>query len=89
MLVADAPVDLTPKEFSLLSFLARDPRQTFTREQILEHVWDDARPRHSLSTVTEHVSRVRTKIEKDPNHPRWLVTVPGSGYRFERRATPR
>jgi hypothetical protein len=76
-------VALTAKEFDLLAFLARSPRQVFTRGQLLEHVWSSRSGWQDEATVTEHVRRLRHKVEKDPEHPRWLKTVRGVGYRFE------
>ncbi|MGA7227979.1 MAG: response regulator transcription factor [Acidimicrobiia bacterium] len=76
-------VDMTPKEFELLLFLASSPRQVFSRGQILAHVWDSDNEWQDPSTVTVHVRRVRQKIEDDPRQPRRLVTVWGVGYRFE------
>jgi DNA-binding response OmpR family regulator len=74
-------VMLTAREFDLLVFFMRNPRTAFSREQLLERVWDwtfgDA------STVTVHVRRLREKIEADPSNPVRLVTVWGVGYRFE------
>jgi two-component system, OmpR family, phosphate regulon response regulator PhoB len=72
---------LTAREFDLLYFLARHPGQVFSREQLLDKVWDyhfagDA------STVTVHVRRLREKIERDPARPQFLETVWGVGYRF-------
>jgi DNA-binding response OmpR family regulator len=75
-------VDLTPKEFELLCFFARNPRIAFSRLQLLDELWDvayDGDP----STVTVHIRRLREKIEPDPSHPKRLVTVWGAGYRFE------
>ena len=77
------PVDLTAKEFDLLAFLARSPRQVFSRGQLLEHVWSSRSEWQDEATVTEHVRRVRHKIESDPARPRWITTVRGVGYRFE------
>ncbi len=77
------PVELTAKEFDLLAFLARSPRQVFSRGQLLEQVWASRSDWQDEATVTEHVRRVRHKVEKDPEHPRWIVTVRGIGYRFE------
>ena len=78
-----ATVDLTAKEFDLLAFLVRSPRQVFSRAQLLEHVWASRTDWQDEATVTEHVRRVRRKVEKDPDRPRWIVTVRGVGYRFE------
>ena len=77
------PVELTAKEFDLLAFLARSPRQVFSRGQLLEHVWSSRSEWQDEATVTEHVRRVRHKIEPDPAQPRWITTVRGVGYRFE------
>jgi DNA-binding response OmpR family regulator len=73
---------LTPKEFDLLLFLASNPRVAFDRNELLDRVWDVAY-HGDPSTVTVHVRRLREKIETDPSQPRHLVTVWGSGYRFE------
>jgi DNA-binding response OmpR family regulator len=76
------PVALTPREFDLLHFLACSPRVVFNRLQLLDEVWDvafDGDP----SAVTVHMRRLREKIEADPSNPSHLVTVWGSGYRFD------
>jgi two-component system response regulator MtrA len=75
-----APISLTPLEFDLLVALARKPRQVFTREVLLEQVWGY---RHAADTrlVNVHVQRLRSKIEKDPEHPEVVVTVRGVGYK--------
>ena len=77
------PVDLKAREFDLLAFLASSPRRVFTREQLLRDVWRSDVGWQSLATVTEHVHRLRAKLEVDPLYPRWIVTVKGVGYRFE------
>jgi DNA-binding response OmpR family regulator len=76
------PVDLTPKEFDLLVFLASAPDQVFSREELLEHVWGSTQEWQDPATVTEHVRRLRLKLEPEPGAPRWLHTVRGIGYRF-------
>ena len=81
--VAGNPVELTAKEFDLLAFLVRSPRQVFSRGQLLQHVWSSRSEWQDEATVTEHVRRVRHKVETDPEHPRWITTVRGVGYRFE------
>jgi DNA-binding response OmpR family regulator len=75
-------VTLTAREFDLLLHLARHPNQVFTRDQLMNAVWDyefvaDA------STVTVHMRRLRTKVEADASRPRHLKTVWGVGYKFE------
>jgi two-component system response regulator MtrA len=74
------PIPLTPLEFDLLVCLARKPWQVFGREELLEQVWGY---RHAADTrlVNVHVQRLRSKIEKDPEHPQIVVTVRGVGYK--------
>ena len=78
-----ALVELTAKEFDLVLFLASSPRRVFSRQQLLEHVWASSRDWQDEATVTEHIRRVRRKIEVDPDGPQWITTVRGAGYRFE------
>jgi DNA-binding response OmpR family regulator len=75
-------VDLPAREYDVLAFLASFPQQTFSREQLLERLWPHTGERIP-STVTEHVGRIRRRIEEDPERPRWIRTVRGVGYRFE------
>jgi two-component system, OmpR family, response regulator VicR len=76
-------VDLTAKEFDLLYFLASHPQEVFTRTQLLDQVWDYSYY-GDTSTVTVHVRRLREKIEPDPMRPRYIKTVWGVGYKFEK-----
>lgn len=76
-------LDLTRREFDLLAFLARAPRQVFTRAQLLEHVWESSPDWQDPATVTVHIGHLRQKLEADPARPERLVTVRGVGYRFE------
>lgn len=75
-------ITMTRKEFDLLAFLATSPGRVFSREELLERVWGSTSRWQGVSTVTEHVRRVRLKIETDPESPRWIMTVRGIGYRF-------
>ncbi len=75
------PIRLTAREFDLLLFLASHPRLVFSRDQLMDRVWADARAADT-GTVTVHVRRLREKIEDDPSHPRHVQTVWGVGYRF-------
>ncbi len=77
---AGEPVSLTPLEFDLLVALARKPWQVFSREALLEQVWGY---QHAADTrlVNVHVQRLRAKIERDPENPRFVLTVRGVGYR--------
>jgi len=72
---------LTAREFELLAFLVRRPRQVFRRDELLEHVWGYTYG--DTSTVTVHIRRLREKIEDDPSTPRRITTVWGVGYRFD------
>jgi two-component system response regulator ResD len=73
---------LTQREFELLLFLARHPGQAFTRDQLMDLVWQYAFF-IDTSTVTVHIRRLRAKVERRPDHPRWIQTVWGVGYRFQ------
>ncbi len=76
------PVALKPKEFELLVYLAQNTRRVMTRDQLLESVWGWHYIGESR-TVDVHISWLREKIEKDPSHPIRIITVRGSGYRFD------
>jgi DNA-binding response OmpR family regulator len=75
-------VSLTAREFDLLAFLARNRGQVFSRDRLMEFVWQLPDYTDS-STVTVHIRRLRAKIEPDAEHPRYIQTVWGVGYRFE------
>jgi DNA-binding response OmpR family regulator len=75
------PLRLTAKEFDLLWFLAANPRQVFSRDQLMARVWGYSAA-VDTGTVTVHIRRLRAKIETDPARPRRLETVWGVGYRF-------
>jgi DNA-binding response OmpR family regulator len=72
---------LTLKELDLLLFLASNPRQVFSRDQLMDRVWG-YQSALDTGTVTVHIRRLRKKIEDDSSRPRHLETVFGSGYRF-------
>lgn len=75
-------VSLTAREFDLLVFLARNQGQVFTRDQLMDAVWDYEFPGED-GTVTVHVRRLREKIEVDPSRPRHIKTVWGVGYKLD------
>ena len=83
--VRDRLVETTAKEFDLLAFLARNPGRVYTRHQLLREVWKSSSEWQQEGTVTEHVRRLRVKVEDDPENPRLVQTVRGVGYRFDRR----
>jgi DNA-binding response OmpR family regulator len=74
-------VDLTAREFDLLSFFARHPGRVFTRGQLLDKVWGYTHEGYE-HTVNTHINRLRRKLESDPSRPRYILTVWGVGYRF-------
>ncbi len=81
--VDDVPLHLTTKEFDLLACMATHPRQVFSRDDLLREVWHSAGDWQQESTVTEHIRRLRAKIEVDPLNPSILRTARGVGYRFD------
>ncbi|MNX09763.1 Transcriptional regulatory protein OmpR [compost metagenome] len=80
VVVDGTTVALTPKEYELLRLFAEHPRHVFTYEQLLAKFWDGVGDRH---TIRVHLSRLREKIESDPNQPQYLINIWGIGYRFE------
>jgi len=79
----DKLLDLTPKEFKLLLYLVASPNVIFSRDQLLNNVWDDV-VAIETRTVDVHIRKLRTKIESDPQKPKWIETVRGYGYRFSK-----
>jgi DNA-binding response OmpR family regulator len=72
---------LTGREFDLLFFLASNASEVFSRAQLMERVWG-YEAALDTGTVTVHIRRLRSKIERDPSMPRYLETLWGVGYRF-------
>ncbi len=74
-------VDLTATEFEILSFLAASPGRVYSRDQIMQHLWDGefyGEPR----TADVHIQHIRKKIEANPKTPRYIKTVRGIGFKF-------
>ncbi|MBP8717681.1 MAG: response regulator transcription factor [Candidatus Atribacteria bacterium] len=71
----------TTKEFEILNFLASHPNIVFSKEQLYDHIWGDD-SYGDIATIAVHIKKIRDKIEKDPQHPRFIDTLWGSGYRF-------
>jgi len=84
VIVGDGPVDLTPKEFDLLWYLAVNRNRVFTREQLLEQVWAYQEFYGDERTVDQHIKRLRRKIEVNGS-PCRITTIWGVGYKFEIR----
>ncbi len=74
-------LNLTAKEFDLLLHFARHPGRVYTRSQLLNSVWGYGFEGYE-HTVNSHINRLRTKVEKDPTRPRYIITVWGVGYKF-------
>jgi DNA-binding response OmpR family regulator len=81
--VDNQPIELSRREFDLIAFLASSPGRAFTRRELLDGVWQSSGESQTASTVTEHVRRIRLKLQTRPDVPPWLVTVRGTGYRFQ------
>ncbi|PYF08474.1 response regulator transcription factor [Ureibacillus chungkukjangi] len=80
VLIEGQSISLTPKEYELLLLFAKHPKQVFTYDQLLEKFWEGIGDKH---TIRVHLSRLREKIEADPNDPQLIVNVWGVGYRFK------
>ena len=83
--VKDIPVLLTGKEFDLLLFLASNKGRVFTKKQIYSQVWEEEYA-FDDSNIMSFISKLRKKIEPDPDHPFYILTVRGVGYRFNQEA---
>lgn len=83
--VHDNMAELTGKEFDLLFFLAANKGRVFTKKQIYTQVWEEDYA-FDDSNIMSFISKLRKKIEPDPEHPYYIQTVRGVGYRFNREA---
>ena len=83
--VKDIPVLLTGKEFDLLLFLASNKGRVFTKKQIYSQVWEEEYA-FDDSNIMSFISKLRKKLEPDPDHPFYILTVRGVGYRFNKEA---
>jgi len=73
---------LTTKEFDLLYFLAKNPNRVFSKEELLQEVWEMDPVGADIATVTVHIKKIREKIEENSQSPRYIETVWSVGYRF-------
>jgi two-component system OmpR family response regulator len=80
--IGESVLNLTPKEFDLLAFLAKNKGLVFRREQLLDKVWGYDYP-GDTRTIDVHIRWLREKIETDPGKPKRLITVRGIGYKLE------
>ena len=83
--VNDVPVELTSREFDLLAFLASNKGRIFTKKQIYTQVWENEYA-FDDSNIMSFISKLRKKIEPDPDNPFYILTVRGVGYRFNKEA---
>ena len=74
-------LQLTAKEFDLLEHFARHPGRVYSRSELLDRVWGYGHDGYE-HTVNSHINRLRSKIETDPSHPQYVLTVWGVGYKF-------
>ena len=81
IMVRGKKAELTPKEFELLCFMARNSGQVFTREQLFNILWGEDYV-GDTGTITVFMRKIREKIEEDPSRPKYIVTVWGVGYKF-------
>ncbi len=81
VLLHEKSIDLTAKEFDLLLQFAQHPGRVYTRSQLLDLVWGYGHEGYE-HTVNSHINRLRSKIERDPAHPQYVLTVWGVGYKF-------
>lgn len=78
-----APISLAAKELQLLRYLVDNRGQVLTRDRLLQQVWN-LQPFISSRTVDVHIAWLRQKLEDDPQNPKYIITVRGEGYRFDR-----
>ncbi|MEL7648656.1 MAG: response regulator transcription factor [Sedimentibacter sp.] len=77
----DRQIELNAKEYLILKFFMENPERVFTKKQIYAAVWEDDYL-YDCNTVMVHISRIRNKIEKDPQNPAYIKTIKGIGYKF-------
>ncbi len=79
--IAGRSIDLTPKEFELLTLFASHPGRVYSRKYLLENIWDYTYGGYDR-TIDSHINRLRSKVEEDPDEPKLVLTVWGVGYKF-------
>ena len=80
--VAGKKIDLTPKEYDLLCFFICHRGEAVSRDTIRKNIWKGSQIYSWSRVIDVHIQHLRQKIEKDPSNPRYIITVPGAGYRF-------
>lgn len=80
--VSGKKVDLTPKEYNLLCFFIDHRGEAVSRETIRKNIWKGSHIYSWSRVIDVHIQHLRQKIEKDPSNPKFIITIPGAGYRF-------
>ena len=80
----DAKIELTSTEFDLLQVLAESPGKVHTRMQLLDKIQGEAYEGYER-TIDSHIKNLRKKVEPDPNHPKYIITIHGAGYKLEEK----
>jgi DNA-binding response OmpR family regulator len=83
--IGDGQVELHAKEFDILHYLAKNQGRILTKQQIYEEIWQEPYA-YDDNNIMGYISKLRKQIEPDPNHPTYIQTVKGVGYRFSREA---
>ena len=81
--VDEKSVDLSNIEYNILLLMMKHPKRIFSAQHLYEAIWDEPYFYNCSSTVMVHISKLRSKIEKDDQKPRRIITIWGKGYRFE------
>lgn len=80
--ISGKEVDLTPREYELLCFFISHRGEVLTRDIIRKNLWKESHIYSWSRVIDVHIQHLRQKIEKDPSNPKYILTVPGAGYRF-------
>jgi DNA-binding response OmpR family regulator len=80
--ISGKKVELTPKEYELLCFFIDNRGEALSRETIRKNLWKGSHIYSWSRVIDVHIQHLRGKIEKDPSNPKYIITVPGAGYRF-------
>ena len=80
--VSGKRIDLTPKEYDLLCFFIHHRGEAVSRDKIRKNIWKGSQIYSWSRVIDVHIQHLRHKIEKDPSKPKFIITVPGAGYRF-------
>ena len=81
LFINGSKIDLTPKEFELVELLLTDVNRIFMADEIVKHLWPENH-RATKSDLYQYMHLLRKKVEKDPNHPKWLMNIKGYGYKL-------